>query len=149
LEAAYVFGNMGNLSAALGAGWSSEDAFSWTIGAESELILPLPGDDRATILRFDVHPSIFSAKVACQRLMIRAGKTVLGSFEITAWRTLVIPLPVALTSGAERLELTLIHPDAARPRDYLPVDDSRRLAVCFHSAGLEQPGLNGAQTSST
>jgi hypothetical protein len=148
LEAAYVFGNMGNLSAALGAGWSSEDAFSWTIGAESELTLTLLGDHRATILRFDVHPAIFPPKVACQRLMIRAGKTVLGSFEITARQTLVIPLPVELTSGAERLELTLIHPDAARPRDYLPVDDSRRLALCFHSASLEQPGLDDAQRSS-
>jgi hypothetical protein len=148
LDAAYVFGSMGNLSAALGSGWSSEDAFSWAIGGESELTLPLPGDHVPTVLRLDLHPAIFPPKVPCQRLMIRAGKTVLGSFELTKRETLVIPLPVELTSGAERLELTLIHPDAARPRDHLPVDDSRRLALCFHSASLEQPGSDSAPASS-
>lgn len=129
---------MGNLSAALGSGWSSEDAFSWAIGAESELTLPLQGDVRATVLRFDLHPAIFPPKIPSQRLMIRAGKTVLGSFEITERQTLVIPLPLELTGGAERLQITLIHPDAVRPRDHLPVDDSRRLALCFHSASLSQ-----------
>ena len=148
MDAAYVFGTMGNLSAALGVGWSSEEAFSWAIGAESELTLPLPGNDLATILRFDVYPAIFPPKVLCQRLMVRAEKRVLGSFEITARQTLVISLPAELTSGAHRLELTLVHPDAVRPRDHLPVDDSRRLALCFHSASLEQSGPGGAQTVS-
>lgn len=148
MDAAFVFGTLGNLSAALGFGWSSEEAFSWAIGAESELTLPLPGDGLATTLRFDVHPAIFPPKVPCQRLMIRSGKIVLGSFEIVARQTLVIPLPAELTSGVQGLELTLIHPDAARPRDHLPVDDSRRLALCFHSASLEQAGADNARTSS-
>jgi hypothetical protein len=147
LDAAYVFGNMGNLAGALGSGWSSEDAFSWAIGAESELTLPLQEGDPATVLRFDVHPAIFPPKVVCQRLMIRAGKTVLGSFEITARQTLVIPLPAEVTGGADRLALTLIHPDAVRPRDHQPVDDSRRLALCFHSASLEQPGSGDGRTA--
>lgn len=148
MDAAFVFGTLGNLSAALGAGWSSEEAFSWAIGTESELTLPLQGDSLPTILRFDVHPAIYPPKIACQRLMIRAGKIVLGSFEITARQTLVIPLPAELTSGAERLELTLVHPDAVRPRDHLPVDDSRRLTLCFHSASLERPGPDGAGATS-
>jgi hypothetical protein len=147
LDAAFVFGTLGNLSAGLGFGWSSEEAFSWAIGGESELTLPLRGDGLPTILRFDVHPAIFPPKVACQRLMIRAGKVVLGSFEIMARQTLVIPLPAELTTGAERLELTLVHPDAVRPRDHLPVDDSRRLALCFYSASLEQPGSDSARAS--
>jgi hypothetical protein len=149
LDAAYVFGNMGNLAAALGSGWSSEDAFSWAIGAESELTLPLLGDNLAYILRLDVHPAIFPPKVPMQRLMIRAGKTVLGSFEIIARETLVIPLPVELTRGVEHLNLTLIHPDAVRPRDHLQVHDSRRLTLCFHSASLEQPDAEKRQTPST
>jgi Polysaccharide biosynthesis enzyme WcbI len=148
LDAAFVFGTLGNLSAALGFGWSSEEAFSWAIGAESELTLPLPGDGLPIVLRFDIHPAIFLPKVPCQRLMIRAGKIVLGSFELVARQTIAIPLPEALTSGAQSLHLTLVHPDAARPRDHLPVDDSRRLALCFHSASLEQPGADGAPMSS-
>lgn len=148
MDAAYVFGNMGNLSAALVSGWSSEDAFSWAIGTESVLTFPLSANGAATILRLNLHPAIFPPKIPSQRLMIRAGKTVLGSFEITARETLVIPLPVELTKDAQHLELTLIHPDAVRPRDHLPVDDSRRLALCFHSASLEQPGANGGQAAS-
>ena len=123
MDAAFVFGSTGNLSAALGAGWSVEETFAWAIGAESELSLPLPGDDTAYVLRFDIHPALFPPMVTRQRLMIRAGKTVLGSFELTARETIVIPLPVDLTSGAERLELTLIHPDAVRPRDHLAIDE--------------------------
>ena len=148
LDAAYVFGNMGNLSVALGSGWSSEDAFSWAIGAESELTLPLQDGARPTVLRFDLHPAIFPPKLNAQRLMIRAGKIVLGSFEITGRQTLVIPLPPEVTENAERLALTLVHPDAVRPRDHLPVDDSRRLALCFHSASLEQPGSDNVAAAS-
>jgi len=149
LDAAYIFGITGNLSGALGAGWSVEDSFAWAIGAESELMLPLPNDDLAYILRFDIHPAIFPPKVQRQRLMIRVGKTIIGSFDMTARETLVIPLPVELTSGAERLELTLIHPDATRPRDHFPVDDSRRLALCFHSASLARATPDNPVASST
>jgi len=147
LQATFVFGSTGNLSTALGSGWSVEDAFAWAIGTESELTLPLPGDGFAYVLRLELHPAIFAPKVTRQRLMIRAGKTVLGSFEVTARGTLVMPLPTELTSGAERLELTLIHPDAVRPRDHLAVDDSRRLTLCFHSASLERPDQDGPKPS--
>lgn len=136
MDAAFVFGSTGNLSTALGSGWSVEDAFAWAIGTESELTLPLRGDDRPCALRFDIHPAIFPPKINRQRLMVRAGKTVLGSFELTARETIVIQLPVELTRGAERLDLTLIHPDTVRPRDHLAVDDSRRLTLCFHSGSL-------------
>ena len=145
MDAAYIFGTTGNLTTALGAGWSVEDAFAWAIGAESELTLPLHGDEAAYVLRLDINPAIFPPKVARQRLMIRCGKTVIGSFELTARDTIVVPLPVELTTGSDRLELVIIHPDAARPRDHLPVDDSRRLALCFHSASLTQADSGGQQ----
>jgi hypothetical protein len=140
---------MGNLSGALGTGWSVEDEFAWAVGANSELTLPLPDHDDALVLRFDVHPAIFPPKVALQRLTVCCGKTVLGSFGITRRDTLVIDLPVELTRGAERLNLTLFHPDATRPRDHLPNDDARRLALCFHSATLSGPGSYDAGSSST
>lgn len=61
LDVAYVFGNMGNLAEGPGAGWSVEDEFAWTIGAESELTLPLPGHDKGCFLRFNVHAAVFFA----------------------------------------------------------------------------------------
>lgn len=149
MDAAYIFGATGNLSTALGAGWSVEDAFAWAIGAESELTLPLPGDDTPYLLCFDVHPVTFPPEVVRQRLMVRVGKTVIGSFELTARETIVIPLPVELTRGADVLPLIIIHPDAARPRDHLAVDDSRRLALCFHSAIIAPANPDGPQASAT
>ncbi len=125
-------------------------SFAWAIGAESELTLPLPGDDNAYLLRFDIRPALFPPTVTRQRLVIRAGTTVLGSFELTARETIVIPLPVDLTSGAEHLGLTLIHPDSVRPGDHLAIDDSRRLTLCFHSAALARPdpGVPGLAAAS-
>jgi Polysaccharide biosynthesis enzyme WcbI len=148
LDAAYIFGNTGNLTTGLGRGWSVEDEFAWAVGYESELTLSLHEGHVAYVLRFDVHPAIFPPKVPHQRLMVRAGKTVLGSFELTARETLTIRLPVELTAGVTHLELTLIHPDAVQPRDHLPVDDSRRLALCFHSASLARQWSEGSDPSS-
>lgn len=147
MDAAYIFGNAGNLTTSLGRGWSVEDEFAWAVGSESELTLPLQGGDVAHVLRLDIHPATFPPKVPHQRLMIRAGKTVLGSFELTTRETIAIRLPVELTTGATHLELTLIHPDAVQPRDHLPVDDSRRLAFCFHSASLARQGTDGSDPS--
>ena len=59
MDAAFVFGSTGTLTTALGLGWSVEEAFAWAIGPESEMTLPLQGDDFAYVLRFDVHPAIF------------------------------------------------------------------------------------------
>jgi hypothetical protein len=148
LDAAYIFGHTGNLSAALGSGWSVEDGFAWAIGGESDLTLPSPGDGPACVLRLDVHPALFPPKVPRQRLMIRAGKTVLGSFELITRQTLTIPLPEELTRGTTHLDLTFIHPDAVRPRDHLQVDDGRRLAICFHSAAIARQRPDGPATPS-
>ena len=69
LDVAYVFGNMGNLAEGPGAGWSVEDEFAWTIGAESELTLPLPGHDKGCFLRFNVHAAVFFAPSPQRRSM--------------------------------------------------------------------------------
>jgi hypothetical protein len=137
LEAAFVFGNLGNLSGALGAGWSVEDEFAWAIGTgESELTLQMPGNDLPYILRFDVHPAQFPPTITHQRLKVRAGKTELGSFEMKGRETIAIKLPLDLTRGHRHLHLGLLHPDAVRPSDFRPIADSRLLAFCFHSASL-------------
>ena len=45
-----------------------------------------------------------------------------------------------LTRGATCLNLTLLHPDAARPCDHGRPGDSRVLALCFSSAALVDAG---------
>jgi hypothetical protein len=145
LEAAYVFGNLGNLSEALGGGWSVEEAFAWAVGdGQSDLTLPLPGDDVSYVLRLDIHPALFPPAVARQRLTIRSGDFALGSFDMAGRQTIAVALPPALTRGEQRLSLTFLHPDAARPSDYGMDEDSRDLAFCFHSAGLVPEGFEAA-----
>lgn len=136
LDAAYVFGNMGNLSSALGRGWSVEDAFAWAVGQESELTLNLPDGESGYILRLDIHPVLFPPAVIHQRLTIMAGDTELGSYVITGRRTIAVSLPPAITRGARHLRLKFHHPDATRPSNHRKSGDSRLLALCFHSASF-------------
>lgn len=145
MESAYVFGNLGNLSAALGGGWSVEDAFAWAVGdGHSDLALPLPGDDASYVLRLDIHPALFPPAVMRQRLTIGSGDFALGSFELSGRQTIAVGLPVALTRGQRRLSLDFLHPDAARPSDHGMDEDSRELGFCFHSASLVQAGFEAA-----
>ena len=71
-----------------------------------------------------------------QRLVFLAGADVLGRFEVGERQSVEIALPVAFTAGLDRIELTLVHPDAMRPADFQPTTDTRWLAICFHSAAL-------------
>ncbi len=115
--------------------------------------MPLPGDDLTYAMQCDIKPLLFGDTVPRQRLTVYASGTVLGSFELTAWSTIVVPLPNAMTRGARTVRLTLLHPDAGRPCDHAAVDDSRVLALCFRSAALveaasgdiqpDQPALHG------
>ncbi len=129
----------GNLAEHLGCGWAVEDAFAWAVGTEqSELTLPLPGDDVAYVLRFDVRPALFLPKVPSQRLTVLAGTIELATFEMKGRQTISVALPPVATRGRRQIALTFLHPDAARPTDHGPGDDSRLLGFCFHSASLVQ-----------
>ena len=129
----------------LGLGWSVEDGFAWAVGtAESELTLPLPGDDLAYVIRFDVRPGLFLPKVASQRLTVLAGAIELAAFEMKARRTISVALPPAVTRGRRQITLTFLHPDAARPMDHGPDDDTRLLGFCFHSASVAADGAAAA-----
>ena len=136
MESAYIFGQVGNLGAFLGQGWSVEEDYAWAIGSESRLTLPLPSDDKPYLLRFNLHPLVNPGARDAQRLVILAGAEVLGRFEVTQHGRIELLLPVHLTVGRDHIDLTLVHPDAMRPRDFLDSQDSRWLALCFHSADL-------------
>jgi len=138
LEAAFVFGSLGNLPEALGEGWSVEDNYAWAIGAESRLNLPLPGDATRYLLRLTMQPLVNAGVCDAQRLSIETAAGPLGSFNIDRRTTIELALPVELTSGNSRLELILRHPDALRPSDFRKTDDRRLLSLCFHSGSLSR-----------
>ena len=146
MNTAYIFGTLGNLAAgSLGSGWSMEETFAWTVGSESELTLPLPGDDLAYLVRCDIDPAVYPDEVHRQRVTVRSGDIILGSFELTGRTAISILLPLELTRGARSIRLTLFHPDAVRPCDYGRGDDSRLLALCFASAALLEAGYGALE----
>src|SRR3984957_902690 len=110
------------------------------------MVLPLPGDETPYLLGLDVHPLTLPGVVSRQRLTIWLGKTILGSFQMTARQAIAIPLPLELTQRRHSLDLTLVHPDAVRPSEYRHGDDARLLALCFHSASLTRRSSSGADT---
>jgi len=136
LEAAFVFGRLGNLSEALGEGWSVEDNYAWAIDAESRLSLPLGGNGTRYILRLTMQPMVNPGVVDAQRLDIDTEAGVLGSFTIDRRTTIELKLPLELTQNRGRLELILRHPDGLRPDTFKNPNDSRLLSLCFMSGGL-------------
>ena len=136
LEAAFVFGSLGNLADALGDGWSVEDAYAWAIGAESRLSLPLPGNAARLMLRFTVQPLIHAGLCDAQRLSIDTEAGPIASFSLHRRTTIELALPLELTRDRHRLELILRHPDALRPCDFRATDDNRLLSVRFLSGDL-------------
>jgi hypothetical protein len=136
LEAAFVFGHVGNLGGALISGWSVEESYAWAVGEESVLRLPLPGHDGGLTLRLAVHPLTYPGVRPFQRLILSVGDEEVGSVTLTKRGPIDIPLPRHLTRGRRDILLTLRHPDAIRPSDAGESLDTRELAICFHSGGL-------------
>lgn len=116
MEAAFIFGQIGDLVEFLGRGWSVEENFAWATGAESHLALPLPGDDKPYTLSFNLHPLINPAGRNSQRVVFLAGPEVLGRFEVKERDTVELDLPLHVTAGRTRIDLTLIHGFMSRTR---------------------------------
>jgi hypothetical protein len=136
LEGVFVFGSLGNVESGLASGWSIESEFAWTIGQESTLTLKLPGDDRSYTLRFDLHPAVFPGTLDSQALTVFVGDMEIATFELSARRMIVVPLPPMVTAGRSKIDLRLRHPQAARPSDHSPSEDRRPLGFCFHTGTL-------------
>jgi hypothetical protein len=136
LEAAFVFGSLGNLSEALGTGWSVEDNWAWAIGAESRLNLSLPSHAAHYIVRLTLQPLVNPGVLDAQRLSIETAAGKLASFSIDRRTTIELALPIEQTRDRSRIELILRHPDALRPSGFKKSDDTRLLSLCFMSGTL-------------
>jgi hypothetical protein len=145
LEAAFVFGSLGNLSEALGDGWSVEDNYAWAVGEESRLRLPLPGGAMPCVLRLTVHPFIQAGRLDSQRLSVDTAAGPLASFSVDRRTTIELALPIELTRNNRYIELILRHPDGAQPSDFGPSDDDRLLSLCFMSGTLSRQGDDASE----
>lgn len=129
------FATSGNSLGFLGGGWaSSENRFTWGIGAESHLLLPPMNGADEYILTLDVIPFVHSPKLPGQRLIISVNDTVVGSTEFSRPSLLGYRIPGSLARQSDRMVVTLQHPDAARPADFAGSADTRQLAVAVLEA---------------
>jgi hypothetical protein len=134
------FATSGNSQAYLGGGWArSEDEFTWGVGAESHLMVPLlPAGDEADeyVLTLDVIPFVHAPELPSQRLIVSVNETVVGSTDISRPTLLGYRVPASLARRSDRLAVTLQHPDAARPNDFSDSVDNRSLAFALSEAKL-------------
>ena len=131
------FAAAGNSLAFLGGGWArSEPDFTWGVGAESHVLIPQikPADDY--ILTLDVIPFVHSPELPAQRLIVSVNDTVVGSAEISRPTILAYRIPGSLAGRADKMVVTLQHPDAVRPKDFSDSADDRFLAFAVSEAKL-------------
>ena len=131
------FAATGNSLAYLGGGWArSEDAFTWGIGGESHLVFPRLVEADEYVLTLDVVPFVHAPTLSSQRLIVSVDDTVVGSSEIGRPTLLGYRIPASLTRRADRMVVTLQHPDAARPHAFSDIADDRSLAFAVFEAKL-------------
>jgi hypothetical protein len=123
------FGASGNSLSYLGGGWArAEENFTWAIGQESHLLLPLGQEPREFVLMMSVIPFVHPPALSVQRLIVSIDETTIGMTSLSRPTVLAWRIPVGLIRRAERTLVTLWHPDVARPRDLSAGADDRELA---------------------
>jgi hypothetical protein len=131
------FASAGNSLAFLGGGWArSEDEFTWGIGAESHLMLSRLEAADEYVLTLDVVPFVHAPELPSQRLIVSVNDTVVGSTDISRPTLLGYRIPASVGRRADRMVITLQHPDAARPSDFSDIADDRPLAFALFEAKL-------------
>mgnify|MGYP005809892913 CR=1 FL=1 len=137
LQLAIGFAASGNALGYLGGGWArAEPDFTWAIGSESHLILPRPRDDADYLLTLDVVPFVHEPKLRTQRLIVSVNGTVIGSSVLYRPSLLGYRFPAELLGRADKVLVTLRHPDAERPLDLGGSPDDRQLAFSLSEAKL-------------
>ncbi len=124
------FSASGNSLSYLGGGWArAEENFTWAVGHESHLLLPLGQEAREFVLMMNVIPFVHPPDLGAQRLIVSVDETTVGMETLTRPAVLAWRIPVGLVRRAERTLVTLSHPDVARPRDVSGAADDRDLSI--------------------
>lgn len=136
-QASVDFGLAGNDEQHLVEGWAvAERNFRWSLGDRSRLTMPAPSASGDYALLFSLAPFVLPGGSNAQRLSILVnGRPVRdGLFKtdtVMACRFAWDP-----RIGEKTLDIVLVHPDAARPSDFVSTADTRRLAFMFSNVKL-------------
>jgi hypothetical protein len=131
------FDSAGNSIPFLSGGWArSEPKFTWSVGAESHLMLPRSDAGNDCILTLDVIPFVHPPQAPSQRLIVSINDTVVGSCQLSRPTLLGYRIPARLAGQSERMLVRLQHPDAVRPKAFGDSGDDRQLALAMLEARL-------------
>jgi hypothetical protein len=149
-EAVLRFGTTEDANVHLGDGWLRPEAGGVAAVAwESRLELPRPIAVEDFVLTLDVSPVAGPAMPATQRLSVLANGEILRQATLSERQEVHCILPRRVIDQAEKLAITLLHPDgvcsasAARPLDM------RVLSVTLHRLELTPVSVHGAATAAT
>ena len=132
-----TFGSGGNARPQLGEGWAvDEPNFVWSVGDASRLVLPRPVGPATYCLQMRVFPFLRADKVPQQRLIIEVNGEPIAAHTLTAAGEFECEVPEHVAAKADRLDVVLRHPDAARPSDFETTLDNRPLAIAFRECRL-------------
>lgn len=133
------FGASGNSLPYLTGGWAAPEAdFTWAIGQESQILLPVRPDTRDLVLTLSVIPFVHEKALPFQRLTVLMSGTTIGTARVGQPSVLSWRIPAALIRGAQRVLITLSHPDSTRPSDISDVADDRELAFSISELRVDQ-----------
>ena len=124
-----AFGSSGNSLGYLGGGWArAEETFTWAVGQESHLLLPLGAEAREYVLTLNATPFVVAGVLRTQRLVVSIDETIIGTATLSRPTVLAWRIPAGLVRRHDRTLVTLLHPDATRPKDISASGDDRELA---------------------
>lgn len=137
LELTIGFAAAGNSLGYLGGGWArAETDFTWATGSESHLMLQRSKEPGDYVLTLDVVPFVHDPELPAQRLIVSINDTVVGTSLLYRPSLLGYRIPAELMRRGDRVLVTLLHPDAARPIDFAAGQDDRSLAFSLSEAKL-------------
>jgi hypothetical protein len=122
----------------LGNGFSyAEERLTWTVGLQSEILLPAPQEDGDYMLRMLVQPFVNPPLPRSQMLKIYIGDHQLGGVELEKphQRFVEYRVPSFLFVGQPSFRLRFEHPDAIAPNE-VGGKDKRPIGVGFRRLSL-------------
>jgi hypothetical protein len=130
-------------------GWTAphEDGLS-TLGHVSRLELPRPIVAESFVLSIDVSPLTDTRAPPAQRMTVAVNGEILRETVLATRRLVRCRVPRQTIAAAERLTITLLHPDAASLASACNPLDDRALSMIVHSLTLTPSSIH-ARTSAS
>jgi hypothetical protein len=133
-----TFGDAGNAEGFQRHGWSEpEDGFTWSVGPQSRLRLPVPAATSDLVLELHIEPQT-TQSVPGQRLIVSVNGIEIFRDTVRAVAILSLPIPRSAYANARTLVIAFAHPDAvAPPAAEVGYEDDRTLAFAFYKVSVE------------